>query len=396
MACIEKNKTNESFESSVCLRDLPLLEYIFSVFKNKINLEKTLIICTQHIVATTYTMFHYLFRLGLKPQNLLVIGKCYSSFPTAYKELEKIGVRIAPSSLEFNSYKSFDYEFDRSIDLFLNDIFSKPMDTFEKIIVLDDGGHLLSKIPPYFKNYNNVVGIEQTSSGYNRLKENKLFFPIINLARSSLKLKRETPIIMNIIKKKIGNYISLSNGKNKIALIMGNGILGNTMYEILNPCFNAFLFDKLPEKYHMKNENLDDVLKKADLIIGCTGTISLSHEKHALLKKNVTLISISSSDREFDSVYLRKKYKFINNCHTDIQVNGITLTNCGFPINFDDDYEAIDPNDFQLTRALIFSSIYQAYFEKNETKWIELDKSLQNILEKYFISIYNKNYYGIK
>jgi hypothetical protein len=41
-------------------------------------------------------------------------------------------------------------------------------------------------------------------------------------------------------------------------------------------------------------------------------------------------------------------------------VDGITLLNCGFPITFDEDYDSIDTDDFQLTRALILASVYQA------------------------------------
>lgn len=43
-----------------------------------------------------------------------------------------------------------------------------------------------------------------------------------------------------------------------------------------------------------------------------------------------------------------------------LTVEGITVLNCGFPVNFDEDYDAIDTDDFQLTRALILTSIYQA------------------------------------
>jgi len=49
----------------------------------------------------------------------------------------------------------------------------------------------------------NICGIEQTTSGYVNLKENSIKFPVINLARSSAKLKLESPYIADAVISKL-------------------------------------------------------------------------------------------------------------------------------------------------------------------------------------------------
>src|SRR5207253_2295805 len=142
-------------------------------------------------------------------------------------------------------------------------------------------------------------------------------------------------------------------------------------YGTLGQCIHQGLKSEFKVEYYDSKLNddskLDDLLvslKKYDLIIGCTGFTSLVNEHHIYCKNPVIFASISSSDREFDAVHLRKKHKKIQNCHNDLIIGNITLLNSGFPINFDHDYDVIDTDEFQLTRALLFASIYQASKEQ--------------------------------
>jgi hypothetical protein len=118
-------------------------------------------------------------------------------------------------------------------------------------------------------------------------------------------------------------------------------------------------FDSVPEKSTIKPDEFKTRLGEFDLIIGCTGSTSLTFEDFSYLKNPVILASISSSDREFEAFKFRKLNP-VKNCHSHVTVDGITLLNCGFPITFDEDYDSIDTDDFQLTRALILASVYQA------------------------------------
>jgi len=371
-------------KEKIFLRNLPLLKSISNLYKNKISLENTIIICVQHIVSTTYTFFHELFKIGLKPENLIILGKCYSTYPDVYEQLKKEKVNISPLSIAFNSHEPYDLQFEKFLDIFLKQIKIKDLYNFEKIIILDDGGQLLEKINYLFPHDINIIGIEQTSAGYHKIKNLNLFFPIINLARSFVKLKYESPLIIQLALRKILNNTQKLILKNSKILIIGNGTLGNIIYSRIQEITDqVIIYDEDPNKTQLDKFEFKKNLGNFDLIIGCTGKTSISKDDHKFLKRPVILASISSSDREFDAVYLRKKQKIFHNCHKELNVEGIYLINCGFPINFDEDYFNIDPNDFQLTRALIYISIIQANnHKKNVSGFIKLEDSLQNFLIK--------------
>lgn len=366
-------------------RNLPLLKKEKRFFA-KLNLSKILLISVQHLCSTTYSLFNALFDLQLHPQNLFVLGKCYSTDPKVYSRLQTDLVNVSSSSLHFKSHIPYDLDFEKSCDELLQQVISsRNLDDFEKIIILDDGGHLIERAHLMMPNHLNIIGIEQTSSGYNRLKNEAIFFPIINLARSWLKLNYESPIIVKLAQRKLLSKLLLIANHSKKILLIGYGALGEQTYQSLRNNFEVTSFDLDQEKSMIKIADFKNRLNEFDVIIGCTGTTSLKLEDFKFLKKPVVLASISSSDREFEAVEFRKLQNQFRNCHTDITNEEITLLNSGFPITFDDDYDGIDTDDFQLTRALIFTSICQAFLTKSQLKgFVEIQNEHQNRILKNF------------
>jgi hypothetical protein len=108
------------------------------------------------------------------------------------------------------------------------------------------------------------------------------------------------------------------------------------------------------------------------------------------LKKNVILVSASSSDREFSAVHLRSNLPSNTNCHENFLINDIILINCGFPINFAAEYREIDIDKLQLTRSLLLAAILQAYNHSNSKQkdFIDLDMENQRDIVRRFLSIY--------
>ena len=100
-----------------------------------------------------------------------------------------------------------------------------------------------------------------------------------------------------------------------------------------------------------------------------------------ILKRPVSLISASSSDREFDAVYLRQSHYVNTDCHAEIFTDGIYLLNSGFPVNFDDNYAKIDVKNLQLTRSLILAGIIQAANSTlSKPEILDLDQKYQNLI----------------
>jgi S-adenosylhomocysteine hydrolase len=353
MATLAPSKGSKKF-----LRRLPLLDFAATLYP-EISLKNTYLICAQHLVSTTYALFHTLLRLGLKPRHLSAIGKCYSTDPQAYKEMDGLGIDVCPSSLSFNSRRSFDEQYRENIQGFVQERLDRCR-RFEKIIVLDDGAELILALQPYLKQSQAVIGIEQTSSGFHRLKHKKIPFPIVNVARSPAKLNYEAPIIAKLVVDTLLRRIKNLTVKPREVLILGNGPIGSKIHEILSQDFHVEIFDTVASKSTIASQDFEASLKRFDLIIGCTGKHVLTSEHYRLLKENVILVSASSSDREFQAVALRSKLPKVIDCHQNLFVNGICLINCGFPINFDAEYREIDCDELQLTRSLLLAAILQA------------------------------------
>ncbi len=371
-------------------RFLPLLDKEKEVFA-KVDLSNTLIICVQHLCSTTYSLFEALFDLGLKQSNLYALGKCYSTNPEIYYQLQHDGVNVSPASMFFNSHLSYDFEFDANVSkLIQNVICARDLTTFDQVIILDDGGHLIDKARQLLPKTLKCVGVEQTSSGFNRLKNTKLHFPIINSARSWVKLEYESPIIANLVKRKLLSFLDEYVLSQQEILLLGCGSLGSIIYNEISNNFNVTRFDIRSNRSDFSKHQLRDCISRFDVIIGCTGDTSLSLCDYSYLKKGVVLASVSSSDREFDAVNLRKKNTKYHECHKNLFVEGIHLLNSGFPITFGTDYESIDTNDFQLTRSILFSSICQAVTNNYATnEFVDIDEDIQFRIMDEFRRIYD-------
>lgn len=342
------------------MKKVPLLELLKS-FHSTVSLDNVLIIGCQHILETTHSMFQTLFELGLNPKNVFLIGKCYSTSRSVWTEMHDDGINVSELCFNFDPFKPYDVQFKEIINLFLHKIFSLvDLKNYKRIVVLDDGGQLISSVNELLEDVKNIVAIEQTSSGYEKIKVMDLRFPVINVARCKAKLIIESPLIAEtVIKKAINRINKLEKSPSKI-LILGKGAIGTAIGTAIESAlrneYDVSIYDKIFNDYNSYINNL----KNADLVIGCTGETSVNHEHHKFLKDSCVLFSASSSDREFDAVHFRKNVSHITDCHQDVQIDGKILLNCGFPINFDGKRNSVPPSKIQLTRALLMAAIIQA------------------------------------
>lgn len=352
------------------------------------NLENVFIIGEQHIVSSTFDLINTLFKRGLKHENLALIGKCYSTNPYVYAKMIENGINISASSLNFNAKEGFDNSYYRDVfNFYKSNIQKINFQKIDKIIVISDGGVLTQIFQQYADSELNIIGVEQTSSGYEKLKNQKLNFPIINVARSEAKLRYESPFIARItIERLFQKFKSLDIFPNKI-LIIGNGAIGKEIFLLLEKKFNVSIYDIDASKSILSKEEFKKRISEFDLIIGATGKNTISKNQHKSLKNNAILASVSSSDREFDAVYFRRKMAgTLTDCHRDLFIERIYLMNCGFPVIFDSSYDIIDSFEFQLTRSLLLTGILQAASSKKlEKNFIILDLEKQEQITKYFL-----------
>lgn len=337
--------------------ELPLVEALIKNHSD-LDLAKVKIIGVQHILETTHAMFRALYKLGLKPENISLIGKCYSTCDEVYKEMRAEGIDVSPASFAYKSHVAYDVQFADAVKIFLSErleIFTSGK--YDRIIVLDDGGKCIDILSDDELPQCPIVAIEQTSSGYEAIRSKNLKFPVFNVARSPLKLSLESPMIAGAASERLFQSLQKRGLSPKEALIIGGGAIGKAMQERLSITMNTVIYDQNCNSSSQNGLNLPSLLKTFPLIIGCTGKVSVPHEFHQNLPPGATLVSVSSSDREFDAVYLRKRIKENTFCHEDLVIDDILLVRSGFPVNFDGERENIEPVLIQLTIALITAGI---------------------------------------
>ncbi|MBI3255801.1 MAG: hypothetical protein HYZ63_02420 [Candidatus Andersenbacteria bacterium] len=366
---------------------LPLLDFV--VTQNQaISFKNCLLITCQHVLEANLALLDAFISNGLKPENIFLLGKTYSTNQEIAEDIKKRGIYIHPASTAFNSDIPFDEAHAEAVKDLLNYVAeSRNSNDFESVIILDDGGQLIATVQDMHKEWQNVVAIEWTSSGFNNLQDKELHFPVINMARSQAKLTIESPFIAEHAIQKITPFLKKIANPN--ILVIGGGYIGASITAVLESKYRTHNYDIIATKSSIHEKELHSILGLYDVIIGCTGKTVIDAGHYQYLKKGLILASVSSSDREFSAVHLRKQVKKINSPHENIQSNDITLLNCGFPITFDGNRQPIALEKIQLTIALAFASVCQAIKTKGTKGFIELDKDVQQTIIDKFAEISN-------
>ncbi len=300
---------------------------------------------------------------------------------------------VCPSSSKFFFDQSFDVQYKQSIREFWKSRIEKILNSgCRRLVVIDDGGeliHVVNEELDAFRAKNiQISGIEQTSSGFSKLENMNISIPVINVARSKVKLQLESYLIADSIIMNSNLALEEIGLKINKVLIIGNGAIGSKVKEKLNPFYEVDTYDPLLKRSSIPQfEKID--YKQYNLIIGCSGKEVLNSLNSQLLRRETALISGSSSDREFCAVEFRRQMNFIPSCHDNININGIYLINCGFPVNFSEQYHLVDDEQYQLTRALLFAGVLQSLSQEDSVRgFMDLDTDIQNQISQGFLQLY--------
>lgn len=384
---LKKTHLLDKREKSMQPLEMPLVESLIAAH-GQLNFARVKILGVQHILETTHAMFQYLYRLGLKPENVSLLGKCYSTCKEVYEEMVEDGIDVSIGSFSYAHEKPFDELFVQEVQSFLSlQIAHLSPESYDLIIVLDDGGKCIEFLRKHLQHKIPLVAIEQTSAGYHEIRSHFLPFPVINVARSPVKLTLESPMIAEAASERL--YASLKKKEVSVdkALVIGGGAIGQAIRSRLSLDMDITIYDKDPAFSDCKTTHLEHLISQFPLIIGCTGKTSISHHWHSLFAPQTTLVSVSSSDREFDAHHLRKQITGSSDCHKDLIIKDLLLINSGFPVNFDGDRENIAVEKIQLTIALITAGILQAklYHSSLPSGIIPVDKHMEESIQDSFL-----------
>jgi S-adenosylhomocysteine hydrolase len=366
----------------------PLLKAITDAFPKQNESLKDVHICAcQHLMEPQEKMFALLSDFGIPKENIHTIGKIYSTNAEVLKELQDSGFDAKQPAFDPNI--SFDDQHRENCEDFFSELLEKLGDT-STVIIIDDGAELLNvfnerkdKLPSSTK----IVGIEQTSSGFRKLENKPISFPIINVARSKIKLDKESPLIARLGCDRIEDVIRQYNIAEPRILVVGLGPMGNNTMLILQEV--GYFVTGHDTAFHSEKELVDFMVEnRINMVVGVTGKNILTPEQITKLDKKITtniyLVSMSSSDREFPATFLRNgATQSSDDMHGDIRWNHITLINNGFPITFKGKRYESTPIEIEKTIALLYgSALYASTSEITDPGFVDVPEMVTDVIEK--------------
>lgn len=326
------------------------------------------LVCCQHLLEPQKQMFEELISFGFEPSKILLLGKIYSTNSEILKELLKLGIQAEQP--EFSG-EPFDKEHQRNcIELLRKVPVGAPC------ILLDDGAQLIQSAIDIGTNAQ--FGVEQTSSGFRKLENVEVPFPVLNVARSAIKLLQESPHVARHAGERLKEYLQDKGAQGRSVLVVGLGPIGEAMQNYLEQ--EGFTVEGFDIRHG--HSGLIELIKRKrpSVIIGATGSAILTSEELEQVAEGdlLYLVSLSSSDREFPVASFRNG---IRGTHIDIRYKGIVFVNNGFPISFMGNRNEATPFEMEKTMCLLGGSVmYGSMHPELKAGLQSLPEELENIV----------------
>ncbi len=367
-----------------------------------------IVICVQHLLDTTASLFKYFIDLGIRADNIYVLGKNYSTCVRSKDKMCRMGLNVQNSSPQQELGKFKEY-FQRDIEL----LYKRVIDDINagknvtKIILLDDGGRLIHAVPDGLKEIclQKILGfdqhrelmskaeidrhlslcmiaIEQTTAGFRDLIAEPPPFMWLSVASSELKKTCEPFFIATVVFKKLNEIVrqiksDVAYSQKRLIKcgLIGLGAIGKALAkELVANGYNVSYYDPdvaMDAELAHKASSVEQLIIDVDCVIGCTGLDTLESlsdiEIEKLLNKDKVFISCSSEDKEFKRLleFFQQKCELqINDPLADIVINleqaRVKIVRGGFPINFDNSEHSVPAENIAITRALILSLVVGA------------------------------------
>ncbi len=359
--------------------------------------DETAIIGAQHLLETTSTLFSALRNLGFEAY---VTGKSYSTSPGVYEAMKGLGVHVWPGSKpeRLGEYQAAS---EKDATAVIKELERNPR--IKNIILCDDGGRFVERLPPYFRRKYKIAGVEQTRAGFYSKNVEMTRFPIVNVAQSATKLFVEPTFIAETSVEQISTITRQLDSRTCVVGIVGFGSIGKALAQkLIQDGFSVAIFDTDPTTYRDYPElkqievmrSIEQLFIHTNFIIGCTGLdITENFNPLTLNGHNRLIASVSSEDKEF-----KQLLKLIASQNPSLKVDPLSNIECytnggsileilygGFPVNFAN--TAVKPysvpiHRIGLTRGLLFSGIMQAIEilgsgRKTSSENVMLDPGLQ-------------------
>ncbi len=229
-----------------------------------------------------------------------------------------------------------------------------------KVLVIEDGGYIVPFLHAHYSRKENfcIGAVEQTTKGIRKdediekaykEKNEELYFPVLNVAKSSFKDEYESPLVGDAVVSSIRRLLSDENFSGGKALVIGYGAVGR---EVANALKAVRMIVKVSDierepvvAAKIRGFEADvsplELVRDVKLIIGTTGDQTIKGDVLEKIKNRAVLVSASSDLIEIDIDYLKKMapvedYKEgLGTWYTRKESGeSYLLLGDGFPINF--------------------------------------------------------------
>lgn len=374
------------------ISSLPLLDWVAN-HTTRSRLPDCAIIVHTHLLPNSFPFFRHLSHL-VAPGRIYILEKPYSTIRSVFNDLVRSGYDVTKVHMqegapyEFATQKSTEVLWRKVVE-------SQKMNSFKKLLVVDDGGDLWLSIPWKELEGVEIVGVEQTQRGITRIEgSNAKTPPIISVASSGIKKLVESEFIGISIVKKLNELGAIP--KSTQIGILGVGSIGSAVQRALTTIGRtALCYDPTYHSSDSTPENaissIDVLLNRCDLIIGTVGADSITGTALERVSGSKVLASASSADVEFGSLLKLADPSSdifgtqIVKVHSDLDLK---ILNGGYPINFDRIQDSTPDEDIVLTRCLLYIGAMQAAhllsIDEQNPGIYDLDKvSQKHLLERW-------------
>ena len=341
--------------------------------------QDTALVTVQHMLQQTVDLFSTAADMGLNLKNIFALGKIYSNSDPVIRTLRHMGVTVldttVPAPGEFHSH--FERDVDRLWKVVANALRERRI---KRILVLDDAGVCITRVPAEILRQYSLCGVEQTSSGIRLFEEKPPSFAVISWARSAVKLEIGGPVFSQIFVEKLSTEFVDRPVDGEQFGIIGLGSIGTAVANLAMREGNDVVFyDPDPDLYVpqvireriARVSTLQELMLRCDYVLGCSGANPFKGKWPMTHRPGVKLLSASSGDQEFGPIIkdLREKPDFKVEPHTwDITSEHgpsgpIHIAYLGYPYNFVSRFiEAAPTRIVQLETGGLLAALVQARF----------------------------------
>jgi len=303
----------------------------------------------QHLFASSGTLFQTIADLGVKHEDMRLIGKVYSTNHRVVAELEGKGATVDAVSKKVGA-QAFEHAMAEGIEWQLKQMIDKlPRPTMfvdgkpsfaepptPKVLLIDDGAEAIKILHEKFPEYAPFfVCVEQTRRGARILHEleqkGELKCAVANVAETWAKLEWESPMIGHSVVLEVDRKLDRLEKSGvpaaKESLVLGCGAVGGGVARaMVRRGMDVHLYDKdtaradalkaamiaegLPAAKIHVHQDKASALAHGSVVVSCVGVRTIEREDHAHLPNGAILVNAASADDELgpgDLLPFRKK-----------------------------------------------------------------------------------------